>query len=109
MTKFQAVKRPGREFDNSTPTGAEVMKVCSCKSITTTCLHGVDRKSFIFVFMTKVEQDAKYAVIASVAELHVFASDSPSCPVLSTCKGQLCLSYDLGFHRLVWQEGIDHT
>jgi hypothetical protein len=108
VTKFPAGKRPGPKFDNTPPSGAEVMNEWSSKCTNTSCILGVDRKIFIFVFMTMGEQEVKYAIVSSIGELRVFVSDSHTCPVLPTCQGQPCFSYDVGFHRVVWWQDLNH-
>jgi hypothetical protein len=47
---FLGVKRPGREFNHSPPSTAEVNNDCYYISAYPVCLHGVDKENFTFLY-----------------------------------------------------------
>ena len=62
---FQAVQRPGRDVQRSLPSSAEVKNKWSYTFTPSTCLHGVDRNSCIFLTFFKARKfgnDKRYQI-----------------------------------------------
>ena len=51
---FSGVKWPGRKFNHSPPSSAEVKNECSYTSTVAICSHGVDKENFTFVYKAQV-------------------------------------------------------